>query len=46
LGRGLSLLILGKTIAKIANLGSIKAGVILGKLQYFNEKFDWEEAFL
>jgi hypothetical protein len=48
LERGLSLLILGKIITKIANLGSKKAGLksgFLGKLHDLKENFNWEEAF-
>jgi hypothetical protein len=48
LGRGLGILILGKNIAKIADLGSKKAGLISdikGKLHDFKENFNWEEAF-
>jgi hypothetical protein len=39
LGRGFSLLIWGKIIYKIADLGSKKAGLS------FKENFNWEEAF-
>jgi hypothetical protein len=43
-GRGLSLLILGKNITKIANFGSKKTWCkfrFLRKLQDFKENFDW-----